>query len=103
MSLETPENKVWYEFWDRLQDPSFVNEVKNNFADLLEDRATEPERQSASAELFAMGEEVRAGKKIKRRPGPLGILRGVFFDGPMEKYRVGHAEIDQLEELFFEE
>ena len=94
---------LWFEFMTRLQDPSFIAEVRCAFADLLEDRATDPEACQASQRLFDLSEKIRGGEKIPRYPSALGILRGVFFskDGGMERYKVTHFEVDRLEDIFF--
>lgn len=92
------------EFVDH-EDPAFQEAVREHFATLLEDRATDPERGElgASQALFDFAEEVRAGKKIARRAGTLEIFRGVFNGGPISDYCLSQHEIDWLEKYFFDE
>lgn len=97
------EKNKYEEPFVRCEDPDFQAAIREQFAQLLEDRATEPEREAPSELLYQLGQAVRSGQKISRTPSTLGIFRGVFFgDNVMAKYRVSHSEIDALEKYFFE-
>jgi hypothetical protein len=89
----------------RVHDVEFQSMVRESFADLLEDRATDPERQDVSEKLYELSKMVRVGNKIPRTPAAVTIFRGLFFneESPMQLYGVTHAEIDSLEKYFFQE
>jgi hypothetical protein len=102
--MEYPKQNAFGEPFHRLENLQFKKLVEEGFADLLEDRATDPEREGGADEnLAALAEAVRRGEKIQRRPAALSIFRGVFFGGPMHDYRITQVEIDALEKDFFEQ
>lgn len=89
--------------FSRLESPGFISAVREGFATLLEDRATDPDKSGeANTLLFNWADDVRNNKKIPRTPATMSIFRGVFFGGALDAYGVVHVEIDRLEKMFIE-
>lgn len=100
MPFELPDTNAPFA---RMEAPGFKEEVRERFADWLEERATESDRSEEGTRLLSdLAERVRRGERLPRNLVALEIFRGVFaVGGPMHK-RLSQVEVDVLEKDFFE-
>lgn len=103
MKFEQPGHEQPYQ---RLSDPELLKSVREDFADLLEDRASDPSREGGASQTLAdFAEKIRSGEKIARTSAALTIFRGVFsVDSKLRErgIKISQGEIDKLEETYFE-
>ncbi len=89
---------------DDLRTPEFLQSVRSAFAELLQTRATDPDRSESSEQLFEMGEAVEGEEKIERTSDALEIFVEVFYhrDSPLSLEKtIPGSVVQQLEKDYF--